>query len=136
MSKAIDLPLELYQRLASHADGFEPPSSVIKRILDAYEGKDTKENNENEEAVISSKLDINFYQGSEQEFKEKFLSTKRAFVKLTFSNGTTEIKDWVSPKFIDSSSVSGNLRSGYLRGWKKKGIVKAEVALTKSEFNA
>jgi hypothetical protein len=134
MSKVIDLPEDLYQRLASHADGFETPSSVIKKILDAYEGKEVKKNNDNE-VVISSKLDIHFYSGSEQEFKEKFLSTKRAFVKLTFSNGTTEIKDWVSPKFINSSSVSGNLRSGYLRGWKKKGIVKAEVALSKSEFN-
>ncbi|RTR40290.1 hypothetical protein EKG38_06125 [Shewanella canadensis] len=134
MSKVIDLPEGLYQRLASHADGFETPSSVIEKILDAYEGKEAKENNDNE-VVISSKLDINFYLGSEKEFKEKFLVAKRAFVKLTFSNGSTEIKDWVSPNFIESSSVSGNLRSGYLRGWKKKGIVKAEVALSKSEFN-
>lgn len=135
MSQVIRITDDLYKRLESHADGFSTPSSVIEKILDAYEGKEPSVNQESDQHSISHKLELMFYPESEEEFKKKFMAIKQAFVKITFSNGTTEIKDWVSTRFTENSSVSGNLRSGYLRGWKKKGIVKAEVALSKSEFN-
>lgn len=131
MSQVIRISNDLYKRLESHADGFATPSSVIETILDAYEGKEPKKNHDNQEVSVSNKLDIKFYPESQKEFKNQFLEIKKAYIKLTYTDGTIKINDWNSPRFSETSSVMGNLRSGCLRNWKQKGIVMAEIALTK-----
>ena len=37
MSQVIRIPYNLYQRLSSHAKGFDTPANVIEKILDFYE---------------------------------------------------------------------------------------------------
>jgi hypothetical protein len=38
MSNTIRIPASLYKRLERHAEGFDTPANVIKRLLDYYEG--------------------------------------------------------------------------------------------------
>ena len=37
MSQVIRIPINLYERLKNHAQGFDRPSDIIERILDYYE---------------------------------------------------------------------------------------------------
>lgn len=131
MSQVIRISNELYRRLEAHTVGFDTPSNVIERILDVYEGVSTTEKSVdcNELITPANKLEILYRPVTEEAFKEQFLETKKAFVKMFYTNGSEEIKEWNSPNFAITSSVAGNLRSGYLRGWKDKGIFKAEVSI-------
>ena len=42
MSRVIRVPSEIYDRLASHADGFDTPASVIESLLDYRENRQPK----------------------------------------------------------------------------------------------
>jgi len=119
-----------------NAGPFESPASVIERILDSYEGKTMESPHEDEGSTrtISEKLDVVFYPSSEEKFKSLLLANKVAWVLLHKTDGSTEIKPWNAQRLSSASSVLGNLRSGHLRGWKKKGICKAEVAINKQDI--
>ena len=137
MSQVIRISDSLYKRLEVHATGFDSPSSVIERILNAYEGVEVPENSFDEISIMpesSNKLEIIYFSTDEEAFKERFLDSKKAFVKIFYANDTSEIKEWNASRFTKDSKVEGNLRSGYLRGWKKKGILKAEVAIDKNDI--
>lgn len=131
MSHVIRIPNDLYRRLEAHTIGFDTPSNVIERILDVYEGVASIEKpvDCNELITPTNKLEILYHPATEEAFKALFIKTKKAFVKIFYTNGNEEIKEWNSPNFVSTSSVAGNLRSGYLRGWKDKGIYKAEISI-------
>jgi hypothetical protein len=131
MSQVIKIPSELYRRLESHTVGFDTPANVIERILDAYEGVSPTDRivKDDDLKTATNKLEIIYVPATEEAFKEQFVKTKKAFLKIFYTNGETEVKAWDSPNFTDTSSVSGNLRSGYLRNWKDKGIFKAEISI-------
>ena len=80
-------------------------------------------------------LKIVYYPADEESFKQELLQKKIAYLLLHKLDGTKEIKEWNASNFQAHSSVNGNLRSGYLRNWKKKGIVKAEISTTKNDFS-
>ena len=74
------------------------------------------------------KMKILFLEGSEEGFKKKFLNCKTAIVKIySFKERQAIIKEWKLTNFTEKSSVRGNLRTGYLRDWKKKGFYQAKV---------
>jgi len=139
MSKVIRISDNLYQRLSFHAKGFDTPASVIERLLDFYEKNieitiprnSLKSNQINEPA----ELQIIYYPINEEEFKKNLLKTKKAYILLHKVDGTTEIKTWNAYRFGENSNVSGNLRSGRLRDWKKRGIYKAEVSVNLDDFH-
>jgi len=131
MSHVIRISESLYKRLASHANGFDTPATVIEQILNHYEGIDTVAEVANTHIEKSNNLEIVYKNESEESFKQKLLIHKKAFIKLYFTNGDSEIKEWSTVRFNETSSVNGNLRSGYLRGWKEKGIKKADLAINK-----
>ena len=139
MSQVIRISDNLYKRLEAHASGFETPSNVIERILNAYEANvpntqsDTSPTH-NTEIQPASSLDIVYFPDSEEKFKQKLLVNKKAYVKLYYTNGTSETKVWNASRFGATSQVEGNLRSGYLRGWKERGIYKAEIAINQNEI--
>ncbi len=135
MSQVIRISDQLYKRLEAHTVGFDTPSNVIERILDAYEGVTKADNTSTsaEQTIASDKLQITYQPATEEAFKEKFLETKKAYIKIFYTDGEIETKEWNSPRFVESSKVSGNLRSGYLRNWKEKGIFKAEVSINQGE---
>jgi len=136
MSQVIRIPENVYQRLSLHAKGFETPAQVIEKILNFYE----KENNIEtpialkSEGAKSTSLEIVYYPSDEIAFKQALLKTKRAYILIHKIDGTTELKEWNANSFDSNSSVDGNLRSGYLRGWRNKGIIKAEISTNQSDL--
>jgi len=139
MGKVIRISNELYNRLEVHASGFDSPANVIERILDAFEGitpssSSSRSSEFKKEIEPAISLDIVYHPDSEEDFKEQLLECKRAYINLYYTNGTSEIKEWNASRFSASSRVDGNLRSGYLRGWKERGIYKAELAISRAEI--
>ena len=67
-------------------------------------------------------------------FKQLLLKHRRADVKLSKTDGTSEIHVWNAGRFTEKSDVENNLRSGYLRGWRTKGICKAELSINKDDL--
>jgi len=135
MCPVIRIPDDLYRRLERHANGFDTPSNVIEKLLNVYEGageegpKTPAEDNNIQAFVAPSSLEILYHPGPEETFKERFLESKLAYIKLYYTDGTTKDKVWKAGRFSESSSVKGNLLSGYLRGWRDKGIFKAELVI-------
>lgn len=114
MSKTITLSDSVFERLASRAVGFDSPEQVIQRLLDQVEFK------------ADHKPSVSFIP-SEEAFKEKLIETKRAEITLYKMDGSREVTIWNARRFNDDSRLRANLWSGYLRNWKDKGIVKAEL---------
>ncbi|ELB2083749.1 hypothetical protein HJ196_23105 [Vibrio parahaemolyticus] len=130
MSQVIRISDEIYSRLESHAVGFDTPQNIIEKLLDFYEANDGSPNQSleaNAPLKEAIHLDITYYPNDAQ-FKTDLLACKEAYIKLTKTDGTSEIKHWNASRFTEESSVNGNLRSGFLRDWRKKGICKAELS--------
>lgn len=140
MSQVIRISNDLYKRLEEHATGFDTPANVIERILNFYEGGDESNRGDlndqpsSERIEPAKELDIQYYSASEDEFKHELLSSKLAYIKLHYTNGQTEVKEWNASRFSQKSRVDGNLRSGYLRGWKERGIYKAELSVNRDDI--
>jgi len=139
MSQVIRVPESLYNRLEEHAHGFDTPANVIEKILNFYEANCSEEIEATEvqkEIAIESpnELEIVYHPGGERIFKKALLENKKAFICLHKVDGSSEIKIWNAAKFSPHSDVNGNLRSGYLRGWKKKGIYKAVIAINEEDI--
>ncbi|MBA5249036.1 MAG: hypothetical protein FE834_05815 [Gammaproteobacteria bacterium] len=154
MSQVIKIDEQLYQRLSTHVKGFETPSQVINKILDFYEKENNiesnsvenmidryeKENNITSDSPIqllvsATRLDIIYHPiNDENAFKRALLKTKLAYVKMYKTNGESEIAEWHATRFTESSSVKGNLTSGYLRDWRNRGIFKAEISIDKASL--
>ena len=136
MNQVINISASLYKRLSSHAQGFDTPANVIERMLNFYEEQKGVESTIASVAVSKAptSLEIKYYPTDEYSFKQLLLQTKKAYVLLHKVDGTKELKEWNAPNFDASSSVNGNLRSGYLRGWKNKGIFKAEISSKKDDL--
>lgn len=136
MNQTIEIPTSLFRRLSSHAKGFDTPEIVIKRLLDYFEGR------ENSEPTVSAVKDVDFpislsidyHPSSEESFKQELLQKKIAYLLLHKFDGTKELKEWNASNFQPHSSVSGNLRSGHLRGWKKRGIIKVEISTNRNDL--
>lgn len=128
MSQVIRISDELYNRLKSHAQGFDTPANVIERILNTYEVNGFEPVNNIKQISEATSLDISYGGMTEEEFKDELLKVKHAFITLFFTDGTKNTKRWNASKFTSESSLSGNLRSGFLRGWRQKGIYQASLS--------
>lgn len=136
MSQVIRISNDLYKRLEKHAFGFDTPSNVIETILDIYEGVSSESSVQipTPDILPADSLDIVYHPNLEEDFKKELLISKKAYIKLYFTNGSLVVEEWITRNFTATSSVSGNLRSGRLRGWKERGIYKAELAISEAEF--
>ncbi len=140
MSKVLRISTELYQRLGSHANGFETPASVIERMLTSYEGKSdvnlvaTPTNKPDSSILMPDKLEIIYHPLDEYNFKVELLKEKKAYILIVMFDGISEICEWSANKFQEGSNLGRNLRSGYLRGWRDKGIVRAEVSINRADI--
>ncbi len=135
MSQVIRIEENLYQRLATYSKGFETPSQVINKMIDFYEMKNNikpiiglvKERPKSLEIIYYPNNDIN-------NFKKLLIDKKMAYINIHKVSGESEIIEWNALRFKDSSDVENNLRSGYLRNWKDKGIFKAELSTKKDDL--
>jgi hypothetical protein len=140
MSQVIRIPDDLYRRLERHANGFDTPASVIKRILDHFEGASKSsttvaEDQRKQPIEPATNLEVVYYPEGELNFKQALLEAKQAYVRLHKTDGSSEVKVWNASKFSKYSDVNNNLRSGYLRGWRSRGICKAEVAIEMTDID-
>ena len=134
MSPTIQISEELHQRLGKHSSGFKTPADVIAEMLDFYE------RNVDPRPCPSPhpppRLEIVYYPvNDENHFKRLLLKHKFADIKLSKTDGTSEIRRWNADGFNETSSVSNNLRSGCLRGWRTNGICKAEVSINEDNLS-
>lgn len=120
---------ELYRRLEAKAQGFDTPSSVIERLLDAAEGYTTSKPSTT--LSEASRPSLEFYP-DETTFKAHLASQKPGKVVLHYANGREEERTWHAQRFTENSNLRGNIWSGYLRGWREEGIVKAEFIVQDS----
>jgi hypothetical protein len=143
MSTVIRIPESLYRRLEDHVTGFDDtPAKIIERMLDFYDsGKGLVKSTISPESagnLTSNTLMDNLaivYYPNQDDFKKELIVKKCAYIKSYKIDGSIEFKLWNAPNFTISSSLSNNLRSGYLRGWKGKGIYKVEVSTNKADFS-
>jgi hypothetical protein len=142
MEITISVPEELFKRLETHAKGFDTPTNVIERLLKYFE------NNTDQlptiETVIdhnipptrSLQLEVIFLPNGENKFKNELIQRKVAWIQIYKIDGSVETKMWKAQSFTKNSDLMGNLRSGYLRGWKDKGICKAVLAIRAEDLPA
>lgn len=129
MSTTIRISNHLYKRLESLAVGFDTPANVIERLLDNQGLAPLPENTKS----LKDKPSLHFFP-DEEKFKELLIHKKKAYVKIEMQNGQVQIEEWSAKRFSEDSNLRGNIWSGYLRGWKEKGIVKAVFAVDQDEL--
>ena len=148
MTKTIEISEDIYERLGRHAQPFETPAQVIQRILDQFESDANKQDEKIPaalseakgvarpivEPLYTGKLEINFHPSDSTAFKAHLLRSKAAWILMTYRDGRRVLKHWTAANFKPTSDVMANLRSGYLRGWKEKGLVRADVAIDRSDL--
>ncbi len=138
MEQNIQISEALYNRLAAQVSGFETPEQVIDRILEFYENHNNSPTETTAIQYTSTpqkvKPPIKFIPDDEEEFKRLLVESKRAFIQIHKNNGTIEQKTWNAKHFSKDSNLRGNLWSGYLRGWDKKGICKAVLAIDEKDL--
>lgn len=132
MPSVVRISSALYKRLESHAKGFDTPASVIERILNDYESRagisTATEGAEAQQNKPTRKPQLVFIP-SEEVFRKNLLEAKVARVELDLLGGVVEVKTWNAGRFSETSSLRGNLWSGFLRGWAEKGICKATFSV-------
>lgn len=123
----IRIPNPLLKRLEKYAEGFDTPVKVIERILDEYEEMKgiTSVAPSTDVPELTSKPELVFLP-DEATVKANLASGISATVTLHYFDGDTSEGTWSPSRFTDQSNLRANIWSGYLRGWKDKGIVKAE----------
>lgn len=74
-----------------------------------------------------SQPEIVYHPAGEDECKRALIAAKFATVRIHYANGEARDKPWHITKLREHSYLRGNIKTGPLRNWRDKGIVKAEV---------
>jgi hypothetical protein len=83
----------------------------------------------------SSLLPITLDPSLVNEFKRLLLSYQRAVISTYYSDGKTGHRTWDASKFLESSNVMCNFRSGpeFRQGaWQEAGIAKVDVCVVRN----
>ncbi|MFA0001513.1 hypothetical protein AB4428_24720 [Vibrio lentus] len=115
----IDVKDSTFKRLEKLVIGFDTPDAVINRLIDSYENKKT------------TKPILSFYP-EESDFLRLLVKNGAAEVTVHKENGSTEEITWKANKLNFDSNLRGNIWSGFLRGWKERGIVSAHFSISGS----
>ncbi|KZK75637.1 hypothetical protein PsAD46_05544 [Pseudovibrio sp. Ad46] len=124
MAKTIEVSDTTFSQLEKLATGFDRPDNVIQRLLLQTS------------AMPEKKPKLIFDPRDEDEFKKRLLQNRYVEVTLNKVDGSREIHIWNADRFRDDSSLRGNLWSGYLRGWKKRSIISAELVVLPEKTEA
>lgn len=119
MNNNVYISEKTLSRLAERAMGFhDTPESVIIRLLNNLDDGE------------KFKPELQFIP-NEQEFKMQLVKYKKAVVNIIYVDGSNKRVIWNANRFNNDSNLKANIWSGYLRDWKKKGIIKAEFSIMK-----
>ena len=110
----ISIEQKTFERLEKLAIGFDTPDAVIQRLIDAYENKKDE------------KPTLTFSPTDEKQFLSLLVKRRFAEVTLNKIDGSRDILSWEVNALTEKSNLRGNLWSGFLRGWKDKGIISAD----------
>lgn len=119
----INITEKTFQRLSELAKGFDTPDAVINRLIDEVIKKP------------EAKPVITFCPVNEADFKTTLLETKLAEVCLFYTDKKPFYFQWNAEKLKDTSNLKANLWSGFLRGWKDKGITKIELTVLAADVD-
>ena len=116
-------------RLATYVQksGLETLSEAISYLLDIHDSP--AQTKLAPYPVLSNSLEIVYSPLGEENFKRQLLEYKRAYIRMFYKDGKIINAIWNAQRFTETSSVRGNLASGYLRGWQKEGIYKVRVSI-------
>lgn len=126
MPVSITVSDEIFNRLEKLAIGFDTPERVIERLLDEVDSESPKS---------AGARPILTFIPDEIAFKNELLNRKKAQVILHFKDGERDVLHWNAERFQPSSNLRANLWSGFLRGWKEKGIIAAEFSVLPRGLN-
>ncbi len=126
MPVSITLSDELFRRLERLAVGFDTPERVIERLLDGVELGGDKSPEARPNLVFIP---------DEAAFRNELLANRKAQVVLHYKDGSRDVMHWNATRFQPKSNLRGNLWSGFLRNWKEKGIVSAELSVLPKGLN-
>ncbi|MCS6173438.1 hypothetical protein G7A68_03060 [Shewanella baltica] len=115
----IDVNDSTFKRLEKLVVGFDTPDAVINRLIDSYENKKT------------TKPVLSFYP-EESDFLRLLVKNGIAEVTIHKENGSKEEVTWKANKLTFDSNLRGNIWSGFLRGWKERGIISAHFSISDS----
>lgn len=73
------------------------------------------------------KPEVVYHPAGEMACQAAIVKAKAATVRLHYADGRVVDKHWRAYNFTEDSNLRGNLNTGYLRHWREKGIVKAEI---------
>ena len=134
--KKIEVSYEVYKKLEALASGFDTPCDVIERLLNDYKVENSKPMgvaiSKSTQRLLPPEV---VFIPSKHAFRQQLLEHKCAYIKLYYANGISDIKEWRALRFTENSHLGNNLNSGYLRGWKDKGIRKAILAIDRDAIN-
>ncbi|MEJ6080859.1 hypothetical protein MT391_20360 [Vibrio sp. 1-Bac 57] len=117
LNKKIEVSESTFKRLEVLAKGFDTPDSVINRLIDEIENK-----------KVTKPL-LSFSPSDEKHFLKLLIRDRIAEVVLYKNDGSRTITKWNASKLMETSNLRANLWSGFLRGWKEKGIISAEFSI-------
>ena len=73
------------------------------------------------------KPEVVYHPAGEMACQAAIVKAKAATVRLHYADGRVVDKHWRAYNFTEDSNLRGNLNTGYLRHWREKGIVRAEI---------
>jgi len=101
-------------------------TDISKYLSNGNSAISTSVNNETEksELVNNDGGKIKFIP-DKNTFRERLLNSHKANWTIIYNDGKTKSGIWDASNITEESNIVGNIHSGYLRDWKKKGIKKA-----------
>ena len=123
--------IRLGQYAANHS--LSSHSAAIEHLLDNQQGVGDSSPSTAVSQPGHSRLEVVYFPEGEENFKQALLaidsSRRVAHIRIHYFGGRIDYKQWWAADIDENSLIRGNLASGHLRGWRQKGIVKAEVSL-------
>jgi len=90
------------------------------------------ERNESQQNTLKKAVNFDIENGGQlillpdpKTFREKLLKFHCAKLTIIYNDGRIKEDIWNAKNITESSNIIGNIRSGYLRDWRQKGIVRA-----------
>jgi hypothetical protein len=120
--------LDFIQNICETMDGVIVTEEIEKEIQNETEEGNInypEENNQNN--IKKHKIEyggIIEYIPDKITFRKRLLKYHKANLTLIYDDGHSENGIWDASNITERSNISGNIRSGYLRDWKEKGIMK------------
>jgi hypothetical protein len=133
-----DIRVVEQQILDAHGDISDAFRFLCKKCHIIYDNIQSREAILSDGAATTSakrsgvdRVELIFVPNDERKFKLLLIDHKKAHVTLHKTDGSVDPpKEWNAGRFREQSNLRGNIFSGYLRDWQRRGIAKAVFAIS------